>query len=164
MLASPPSERVIPRRAIVWSGIAVLILGLGLAGSVVALKRAQRLVGRHRQQPAPGTPVDAEVRAQTTPALANVPGQSDFLVSGVRLEKAAGTSLTYAVGTLKNAARRRRFGVKIELDLLDADQNKIGTATDYKQTLDPGSEWQFKALAVNSKAASAQVVTVKEDQ
>ena len=45
MLATPKSESVIPRRAIVWTWIAVVVLALGLAGSIVALKRAQRGFG-----------------------------------------------------------------------------------------------------------------------
>jgi hypothetical protein len=53
--------------------------------------------------------------------------------------------LVYAVGTVKNDTARQRFGVKIELDLIDAQDNKIGSASDYIEVLEPGKEWQFNS-------------------
>lgn len=41
-LAVPEIPSTIPRKAIVWTTIAVIILGLGLWGSLAALKRAER--------------------------------------------------------------------------------------------------------------------------
>jgi hypothetical protein len=80
------------------------------------------------------------------------------------LEKTAGTSLVCAVGTVNNPTKRQRFGVKVELALLDAVGQKLGTATDYRQVLEPGGQWRFKALVVDSKAVSAKVESIKEDQ
>jgi hypothetical protein len=170
LLAVPPQEPSVPRKAIVWTSIAALILILGVVGSLVALKRAQRWAARQKEQtaatntpppaptsvPAGATNIDL---AQATPAT-----QADFQVSPVTLEKAAGTSLIYAEGTLKNATDRQRFGVKVELDLLGADGNKVGTAKDYAQVIEPGAEWHFKALVVVSKVASAKLASIKEDQ
>jgi hypothetical protein len=82
----------------------------------------------------------------------------------VTIEKTPGSSLVYAVGTVKNPEVRQRFGVRVELDLLDARGEKVGTAKDYQQVLEPGAEWHFKALVVESKAASAKVAAIKEDQ
>jgi hypothetical protein len=90
--------------------------------------------------------------------------QAELQASEVSLEHAPGTSLVYAVGTIKNNSARQRFGVKVELDLSDAAGQKIGTATDYRQVLDPGAEWQFKALVVDSKTKSAKIVAIHEDQ
>src|SRR5437764_5048245 len=40
-LLPPPEEPTVPRRALVWTAIAVVVLGLGLGGAMLALKRAQ---------------------------------------------------------------------------------------------------------------------------
>jgi len=53
-LMAPPEEPTIPRRAIVWSIVAAVILVLGLVGALVALKRAESLATRHRHA-APAT-------------------------------------------------------------------------------------------------------------
>ena len=49
MLATPPEEPSLPRRAILWIAAAVLILVLGLAGSLVALNRAQKWASQRKQ-------------------------------------------------------------------------------------------------------------------
>jgi uncharacterized paraquat-inducible protein A len=40
-LATPPPEPVVPRKVVVWTVVAVLVLLLGLAGSLYALNRAK---------------------------------------------------------------------------------------------------------------------------
>jgi len=110
--------------------------------------------------------------ANPPPAHTNVPaaapgqftGLNDFKVGKVTLKKADGSSLVYAVGTLKNDTSRQRFGVKIQLDLLDAQGAKIGTASDYVQILDPHKDWQFRALVTDAKAAGAKPVAVEEQK
>ncbi|HWI57530.1 MAG TPA: hypothetical protein VNZ22_09900 [Bacillota bacterium] len=47
-LATPPQEPTLPRRAVFWTLTAVVILLLGLGGSVIALKRAQHLAEQHK--------------------------------------------------------------------------------------------------------------------
>jgi hypothetical protein len=164
LLARPPEESAIPRRAILWTVGAIIVLGLGLAGSLIAVKRAQRLVARHKQ-PAPVMPValaptnSPETNDTVTQALP----PDDFSVSEIALEKTAGSSLVYAVGTVKNPSRNQRFGVKIQVALFDAAGQKVGTATDYRQILEPNADWRFKALVVDSKAVSAKLESIKED-
>jgi hypothetical protein len=68
------------------------------------------------------------------------------------------------MGVVKNASDRQRFGVKVELDLFDKSDAKIGTASDYQQVMEPKSEWRFRALVVDSKAASVKLAGIKEDQ
>jgi hypothetical protein len=128
------------------------------------LKRAERWAARQKQQAAA-----AAAASQTNLPFEGVPtadpqAQDGFIVSTVDLEKAPGTSLVYAVGTVKNLSDHKRFGVKIELDLLDADQQKVGTATDYQQVMETNATWRFKALVVNSQATAAKVAAIKEDQ
>jgi hypothetical protein len=57
--------------------------------------------------------------------------------------------LVYAVGTLTNDTTRQRFGVKVEIDVLDAHRNKLGSATDYTEVIEPGKEWKFRALVTD---------------
>jgi len=53
-LATPAQEPLVPRRAILWTLVAVLILGLGAAGIFLALQRAQNLAERAPQKSRPG--------------------------------------------------------------------------------------------------------------
>jgi len=109
---------------------------------------------------APVLPTNAP---EVADAIKNGVEQNDFAVSEIMLDKAAGTSLVYGVGTVRNAANRQRFGVKIQLALFDVSGQKVGTATEYRQVLEPNAEWHFKALVVDSKAVSAKLEWIKED-
>lgn len=164
LLAQPPEQPSIPRRAIVWTVIAVVVLGLGLAGALIALQRAQKWAENQKKQKTVAAASGAP--AENVPLLpaTNSTEQAELQVSEVSLDHAQGTSLVYAVGTIKNNSARQRFGVKVELELCDVAGQKIGTATDYRQVLDPGADWQFKALVVDSKAKSAKVASIHEDQ
>lgn len=165
LLAVPPTEPSVSRKALVWTSAAILILGLGLVGALVALKRAERLVGRQRVRAEGIAGTESSTNSSTTPASETQPvDQNDLAASDITLQKAAGTSLIYAVGTVKNSSKRQRFGVKVEVALLDAAGQKVGTATDYRQVLEPAAQWQFKALVVDSKAVSARLESIKEDQ
>jgi hypothetical protein len=160
-LEAVPDEPALPRKGIIYAVIAAVILGLGLAGALVALKRAERMVTRKKERaaapnsPAPGVPADPALQAAT---------QAGFQISTITLEKTPGSSLVYAVGTVRNQAAKQRFGVKLELDLLDSAGAKVGSAKDYQQVLEPNGQWQFRALVTDSKAASAKLAAIKEDQ
>ena len=163
LLATPPEESTGSRVGMVWAIIGIVILGLGLAGALVALKRAQKWAVQQKQQAAAAAASQTNLPLETV-ATADPQAQNGFEVSAVELQKAPGTSLVYAVGTLKNTSEHKRFGVKIELELLDAGQQKVGTATDYQQVMETNATWRFKALVVNSQASAAKVAAVKEDQ
>ncbi len=161
-LATPPEESSEPRKAIVWTVVAVLILGLGLAGAMAALKRAQRLATARQKERvvamAPAT--NASPQSSTGEAAS----QKEFQISAISFEKTPGTSLVHAVGTVNNLAARQRFGVKVELDLFDTAGHKIGIATDYQQVIEPRAQWRFNAPVIDSKAVSAALASIKEDQ
>jgi hypothetical protein len=88
----------------------------------------------------------------------------EFNVGTITLKKTEGSGLVYAVGKVKNDTARQRFGVKIELDLLDAQENKIGSASDYIEVLEPGKEWKFRALLTDPKAVRAKVIKIEEQK
>src|SRR5579859_2852214 len=52
LLATPPEESSVPRAAMVWAIIGIVILGLGLGAALVALKRAERWAARQKRQAA----------------------------------------------------------------------------------------------------------------
>jgi rRNA maturation protein Nop10 len=160
LLATPLVEPTLPRRTVVWTVIALSVLILGLGGAMVALNRAQKAAARKKQ------PVPAELPATNAPPPApeDPAAKAGFQVSAIALEKTAGRSLVYAVGSINNAADKQRFGLKLELDLFDAAGKKVGTAKDYLSVLEPKGEWKFKALVVEPKAASAKFASIREDQ
>jgi hypothetical protein len=155
-------EPTIPRRAIIWTGIAAVILVLGFVGALVALKRAQRWAEDRKLQSTASPVVESSPANKVESPGAAIP--DGLTVSRVSLEQTPGTSLVYAVGLLRNTSSRQRFGLKIELEVDGAVGQKLGTATDYRQVLDPGGEWQFKALVVVPSAKSARITTIHEDQ
>jgi len=174
LLVAPPQEPLLPRRTIIWTVIAIFILGIGIGGVFFSLHLIQKKVAEKKAlaaaataQPTNTTKPPATPTTTTNPPLIQLEdplAKAGFRVSNIKFEKTPGSSLTYAVGTLTNNTNRQRFGVKVELDLLDATGQKIGAATDYQQVLEPLGKWQFKALCVDSKAKSAKLAAVKEDQ
>jgi hypothetical protein len=149
----------VPAKTIIYTTIAVLILVGGLVGALIAVNRLQRAA---EQRKAASTSATAQNAVPPKPA--DPFAQAGFGVSAATLEKTSGSSLVYAVGTIHNTTTRRRFGLKVEIELLDASGGKVGTASDYQQSLEPKAEWRFKALVLESKAASARIVSIKEDQ
>jgi hypothetical protein len=156
VLAAPPEEASpVPKKAIVFTVLAVLILGGGLFAANFALKRAQRFQAQRQSAPVEAAP----------PTLAAAPfaGQG-FRVSPVTLEHGPGSTLIYAVGTLTNVANRSRFGVRVELELRDAAGHPAGTARDFQKVIAPNAAWQFRALVVEQRAKTAKIVAITESQ
>jgi hypothetical protein len=163
LLAQPLEQPSVPRRAVIWTLIAVVVLGLGLAGALVALRKAEKWAENQKRQSTSVAIVEPHTNSPP-PDRIDSPPQPDLQASSVSLDHAPGTSLIYAIGSIKNNSTRQRFGVKVELELSDDSGRKLGTATDYRQVLEPGAEWPFKALVVDPKTKSAKVVAVREDQ
>jgi hypothetical protein len=164
LLATPKDEGGIPTRIVVWTIVAVLVLGAGLGAAMYALKRAQRWAEARKQVAAPiqNTNVVATNAAPAPPAPDPI-AEAGFRVSEIKLEKE--NSVVHAVGTLQNATTNTRYGVKIELDILDSDGKKIGTTSDLnRETIDPNGKWTFHALVLGRKAASAKATGVSEQQ
>jgi DNA-directed RNA polymerase subunit RPC12/RpoP len=90
----------------------------------------------------------------------------DFSVGKIVLQKVQGSSLVYAVGTAKNTVDRQRFGVRIELNLLDEQDRKIGVVSDYVSVVEPHKDWQFKALLMPTQTGvtKVKVADIKEQQ
>ena len=88
----------------------------------------------------------------------------DLKVGAITLEKTPGNSLVYAVGTVRNISDYQRFGVKIQLDLINQAGSKIGTISDYAAIIEPGREWQFRALVTDPKGVRVSFANLSEDR
>lgn len=151
LLAAPKHESIVPRKAIVFAVIGIVILVAGLIAAQIALNRAKRLTGRSGQ-------AQSTLQSNSNDPIA----RAGFHASPVSLEKTPGSSLMYAVGTVTNQSTRQRTDLRVELDVFDASGQKIGTATDFQPALGPKAHWQFRALVVDAKAASARIAEIKE--
>jgi hypothetical protein len=107
--------------------------------------------------PAPSAP------APQSPSAKAGKSPQDFKIGPVKLDKTAGSSLVYVEGVLTNDSDFQRFGVRIKFDLLNAGGKGAGTAQDYKDVIEPHKTWQFRALVIGAKAASAKVESVTEE-
>lgn len=159
MLALPTdAESPTRTKAIIFTVAVLVIVIVGGGGIMLALKRAQRISAQKKESAV--TAVSAQTPATPSDPFAPL----GFHASAATLEKVDGTSLVYVRGTITNLTNRQRFSVRVELDLLDASGNKLGSATDYSATIEPNSEWRFRAQVLDKKAASAKIAAIKEDK
>jgi hypothetical protein len=147
------------------SMIAVLLIAGTGAGIWVSRQRKQETLPAATAPAAKAAETPAVTPAQPAAQAAEQPKKSpdDLKVGAIELEKTKGSSLVYAVGTVKNDSDFQRFGVRIELNLMDKKGDRIGTAKDYIGILEPRHDWQFRALIPDSKAVAAKVASLKEE-
>jgi cytoskeletal protein RodZ len=100
----------------------------------------------------------------TTAAAAPAKSVDDLKVSPIVLRRTQGSTLVYAIGSVHNNSDQQRFGVSLELDLLDAGGKKIGTAKDYAKIIEPRKDWRFRALVVAPKTVSVKLAKIREDE
>ncbi len=158
-LYTPRMEPAVPRRVVLWTVIAIVILVGGLLVSIWGLKYYQNKLAAERERTEAARKATEPVPVPDDPIA-----QAGFQVSKIQLEKTPGSALVYAVGIVSNQTDRQRFGIRLEMDLLNAAGEKVGTAKDYQQVIEPHAQWAFKAIVVDSKAVSAKVASLKEDQ
>ena len=152
-LAVPPDEPALPRKVIVWTVVAAVILVLALIATVVGLKHFEKLAARQRDLSAPAAGANDAAAA------------AGFEVSAIVLKKGQGGKETFAVGTVRNTSGRPRSQVTVEFDLLDAGGHTLQVIRAYKPVLEPGAKWDLKLpVAADSKAVSARLASLKEGQ
>ena len=156
LLAIPPeADSPAQTKAVIYTIIAVVILVGGLIGTVMVLKRAERLSARQKAS-------QAQASAAVSVPPANPFAQLGFSVSPVTLETSQSGVIVHAVGKVHNLTNRQRFGVGVELELLDRTGRKVGDAKDYQSILEPNAEWQFRALVVEKQTTAARVLSLIE--
>jgi len=135
--------------------------------SVSSSPQSSRTAANTSSAAKPSNQEELEASADTakTTVAAPVPKSvDDFKVSKITLQKTPGSSLVYAIGTLRNNSDVQRFGVRIELDLLDATGKKIGSTKDYVKVIEPHREWRFRALVLAQKTASVKLGKINEEE
>ena len=159
-LSAPPPLRKssVPVRKIIFISLVLLILIA--AGSILFVKNAEQK--KQLRLAAEAARLAAQQAAEAEAKASDPIAQAGWSVATIRFEKTPGSTVIHAVGNLLNETDRRRFGVKVHLDLLDADGQKIGATTDYQASIEPRARWQFSALVVNAKAVAAKVAAVEE--
>jgi len=140
-----PSPKSSAKRMLVLTTVIACVGAVGF-GVAFALK--------HRAPPKEKLPAIG-------PAVPSI-STNQFTISSVRLEKEG--ALRYVQGTASNGLAQQRFGVKIHLELLDTNELRVGSASDYRPMVQPNEVWQFRALVVEPAAASAAVTGIQEDQ
>ncbi len=106
---------------------------------------------------------EAAKPAETAVAEPEMLSVNGFDVGKVTVEKTPNSRLIYATGLVRNPLSQQRFGVRVEINLLDANGDQVGKATDYANVIEPKSEWKFKALVTTPTAVSGEIATVKEN-
>jgi predicted cation transporter len=151
MLAPPPAEPPVLRKAIIRTVITAVILVAGLILTLVGLNYSEKLARQKARAAGAAGARDAMVPA-------------GFEVSAIALEKGQGSAGIFAVGTVVNTSSRPRSRVTVEFDLVDARGEKVEVARAYRPTLEAGAKWEIKVpVAEDTKAVSARLASIKEE-
>jgi hypothetical protein len=149
-LASPPEGPPASRKAMVWTAVAVVLLLLGLIIPLAGLKHLEHLAARQK-----GRVAIVGTNGVVVPA--------GLQVSGIALQQTSSGSGAQVVGTVVNTSNRRRAGISVEFDLLDAKGKEVEVARVYRPVLEPGAKWEIRvAVAAGSGAVSARLAAVTE--
>lgn len=162
MLTTPKHEPIVRTRTWVYLALTILIAVGGVAALMIKLKHEQRVIAQKKETQTAGISATSTNPAPPTPT--RLAAKIGFRVSDIKLEKTTDSTLVYVVGTVKNTSGKKKFGVKVELDLFDGSGKQTGTTSDYQGVIEPKAEWRFKAIVVDSKAVSAKLASIKEDQ
>jgi len=168
VLAAPVSANQVSSVRRLWLALAAAAIILFSVTAVFLLTKKTDRTADSENAAVPAMPVTTSVvptvAAVVKPKPPDEQRTNDFAISPFKLEKTPGSSLVYVTGKIRNLTSRQRFGVKIEFGLFDTNDSEVGKATDYQPVLDPNGEWRFKALVMESKAASARLNAIAEDQ
>jgi hypothetical protein len=156
-LAAAQPKAAGARKLIIAAVLTVLIIAAGAVAAWNHFNKSERAAALKTAS----VPTTNEVTASKS---ADEIDTNEFAISDLKLEKTAGSSLVNVTGKIRNLSDRQRFGVKLEFGLFDTNGNPVGTATDYNQVLEPRGEWTFKALVLDSKAASVKFNFAREDR
>ena len=160
-LAAPEPASQQSSRSLKWALAGIIILIAGVVGILAALNIARKLLPKPRTTPGLSRP--SSVRGSTPTTFAPPFRTNDFTASRVRIETNPSSNLAYAVGVIKNELDAQRFGITVEIDVFDQSGAKIGTARDYRDVMEAGGDWSFRALLLKGAAGSARVSSIREE-
>ncbi len=142
--------------------VAALAVGI-FAARKNSLTPPEIVATQPETEPIPMAPVKIKSPKPAKKTFAPAVQINDFEAVHVALEKTTNSRLIFATGTIRNKTERQRFGVKVELELFDAQETKIGLATDYVPVIEPGKEWKVRALVTERDATRANVISITEN-
>lgn len=168
LLTLTPVESLTPKRNLRIPVLFLIVFALAGATAVgIFLGRGKESKNNLTQSPVAQAGTEPTPKHRKRPAKATLAAPAEVThwdgleTSGATLQKPGGR-LIYALGTVRNASDRQRFGVQVTLDLFDKQGTKIGVASDYTQVIDPHKEWSYKALVTEPKVVRAQVSGIRE--
>jgi hypothetical protein len=142
-----------------------VVISLGLLFAVISGVAIVKSHSGKKQNDSIVEPIKSTQAETPNESPAPIPASdthSDFVVGKISLQRIEGSGLVYATGTLKNLLKKQRFGVKVELNLLNEQDQDIGVASDYTPVIEAGKEWQFKALLAQPGTVKVTVADIKE--
>ncbi len=147
------------RRIAIGVTALILLITIGLTAVILLKKKPTAAVSGNQTAPA------AQTNLSDASGLPNGwQRTNNFAISTIKLEKTSGSSLVYASGTVRNLGSQRRFGVKISVQLFDAENQPAGQSQDYQPLMEANAEWHFKALVLGAKVVSGRVNSISEDK
>jgi hypothetical protein len=164
-------------RTRLWAIGGVIVLVLLLVAAFVAIHLLQNIAPRVRrmnsasstqQLPAkPAAAITASTFIEGSVANDSLPPAdwlrtSELAISPIAIVPRPGSTLLQATGTVVNLSKRKRTGVVVELELLDADGSGLKQIRDYRPVLEPLASWAISVLVIDPKAKSARVLGARE--
>jgi len=110
-----------------------------------------------KAKPAPSAPPVGTNAPAAQPAAKVDP---DLVLADHAMRPSSENGAVYISGTVKNVSRYRYLGIKVKFDLKDASGSVIpgATVSAYTQTIEPGKQWEFKALVLDPDAAGYEPI------
>jgi hypothetical protein len=140
-----------------WIFIAVAV-GLFALAAVLVPSTLRRL------RPAP---VDQNIPATHTdlppPVVKRARSLNDLKIGSFSLQPLPGTDSRMAAGDIQNVSETVHQGIKVELEVRDAQGLKIGTLDAFINELDAHATWHVLARTSDPRAATVRVAGIKEE-
>jgi len=90
-------------------------------------------------------------------------GTAELEILDFRFQPQADTGLIFLVGTVTNRAAAQAFNVKLQFELFDQGNNKLGVAQDSANVIEPKGAWRFKASVPFKNAEDARPLPLTKD-
>ena len=148
-----------------------VVASVGGITAIAAIAVGWSLWARHAKHRAEilNGPALAPAAAFSKAPLAQPPTHPAKSISNLKIGKffletdQKGKGAAVATGKILNDSDNMHFGVKVDLDVLDAAGAKIGSVSDIITQLGPRENWNFIASVTNANAASVRFANIKED-
>ncbi len=151
------------RKYIVLAGALIVVL---IAGVVFAVMRTHKIARAKETAAAAAASNSGPGHIFILTAPANDPSRAtnDLWPRHFVLERRRGSDFAVAVGDVENLSQRIRYGLKVDIELLDRNGHKIGTVNDTITHLAPNAVWHVIASTSDTNAINARFAGIKENQ